>query len=63
MNFATCVNIMHGELKERESLVWNHAHLWPTRLQAAMVGQELSIENGHGWAWFHTRLSLPFNLL
>ena len=36
-------------MKEKESLVWNHTHTWFSRLWP-MVGQEFSIENGHqGW--------------
>ena len=46
-------NIMHKKLKEREK---NHAHPRPSRL---WLGKN-SIEKGHGWAQFRTRVSLSF---
>ena len=44
-------------MKERQSLVWNCTHQWPSWLR---LGKN-SIEKGHGWVRFHTRLSLSFN--
>ena len=44
--------IMHEKLKERESLVWNHTHLW---LYWPWLVKN-SIEKGHGWVWFSIRL-------
>ena len=32
LDFA-CTNIMHENLKERKSLVWNHAHMWPFSIE------------------------------
>ena len=52
-------NIMREPLNERESLVRNCAHLWPSQLWLS----KNSIEKGHGWAQIHTRLSLSFNFL
>ena len=50
------VNIMHENLKERESLVQNHTYPWPSQ---PWLGKN-SIEKGHRWAQFRTRLSLSF---
>ena len=50
-------NITCENLKESESLVWNHAYPWPFSIEfLPNHGWE-----GHGWAWFHTRLPLSFN--
>ena len=53
LDFARA-NIMHEKLKERESLVWNRAHLWSFSIEfLPNHGRE-----GHGWAQFCTRLPL-----
>ena len=46
---------MREKLKERESLVQTH----PWASQPWL--DKNSIEKGHGWAWFLTKLSLSFN--
>ena len=48
---------MREKLKERESLVWNCAHQWPSQ---PWLGKN-SIEKGNGWERFSTRLSFSFN--
>ena len=48
---------MCEKLKERESPVRNHAHLWSFSIEFL---PNHSWE-GHGWAQFRTRLSLSFN--
>ena len=53
------MNIMCEKLKERESLVWNRAHPWPSWL---WLGKN-SIEKGHGWVRFCTRLSLSLCIM
>ena len=57
LSLSTRVNIMCEKLKERESLVWNHAHAWPSW---PWLGKN-SIEKGLGWVQFCTRLSLSFS--
>ena len=59
LNFACTNIIMREKLKERESLVWNGAHSWPSLPWLSRN----SIEKGHGWVRFFTRFSLSFKFL
>ena len=48
LDFVCGANIMHEKLKERKSLVQNHAHPWPFSIEfLPNHGWE-----GHGWAQF-----------
>ena len=56
-SFRPCEKLCAKKLKERESLVWNHAHPWHSW---PWLGNN-SMESGYGWAHFHTRLSISFS--
>ena len=57
LDFARVNITVCEKLKERESLVWNRAHLWPLSIEFLPNHDR----EGHGWARFRTRLSLSFN--